>query len=418
MLKNLDGHPSEFFPPEKTLKGTLDMIAGGASEANWILVNQQLQQLLEKKDKLQTPEKDELEQAVAIAIQVMRAGDFQTRWDVAKIFPKIGEKAILPLLQILEDEEAELEIRWFALRILAEFNEPYLVVSLVKLLSQTQEEELAIASAQALAKIGQPAIRGLIELLKDEKSRLLAVKSLAQIRRSEIIEPLLSVVDDSMAEVRVIAVEALSSFHQKRLIPVFITALKDISAQVRKEAIIALKMCAEFKDEFDLINHLQPLLYDFNSQVCQQAILALGYMKDEAAIEALFDILNCHNTPLFLKQEAVRALNWSGTYSALHYLEDSLYSNEIKLCEEIIAVLGRQESTELKSYATFILIDFLNSDRGIAHQLLSKQAIATSLGELGNLAALIHLEKLASDDNSRVKLHARAAIKKITQAQN
>ena len=390
----------------------LDMTTGAAGEANWILVNQQLQELLDKKD---TVEENELEQAVAIAIQIMTAGDFQTRWDVAKIFPKIGEKAILPLLQILEDEEAELEIRWFALRILAEFNDPYLVVSLVKLLSQTQEEELAIASAQALAKIGQPAIRGLIELLKDEKSRLLAVKSLAQIRRSEIIEPLLSVVDDSIAEVRVTAVEALSSFHQKRLIPVFIKALQDTSAEVRKEAIIALKILAEYKEEFDLVNHLQRLLYDINSEVRQQAILALGDMKDEAAIKALFDILNCHNTPLFLKQEAVRALNWSGTYSALNYLENSLYSNEIKLCEEIITVLGRQESTEVKSYATKVLIDFLKSDREIAHQLQFKQAIATSLGELGELTALIHLEKLASDDNSRVKLHAKAAIKKLTK---
>ncbi|MEO1373050.1 MAG: HEAT repeat domain-containing protein [Cyanobacteria bacterium J06635_10] len=406
MLKNLDGHPLKFFQEEKTLKGTLDMIAAAAGQAP--SVNQQLQELLEKKD-----EEDRYMQAVDIAIQVMKAGDFQTRWDVAKIFPKIGEKAILPLLQILEDEEAELEIRWFALRILAEFNEPYLVISLVKLLSQTQEEELAIASSQALAKIGQPAIRGLIELLKDEKSRLLAVKSLAQIRRSEIIEPLLSVVDDSMASVRVTAVEALSSFHQKRLIPVFITALKDISAEVRKEAIIALRILAEYKEEFDLVNHLQPLLYDINSEVCQQAILALGYMKDETAIKALFDILNYHDTPLFLKQEAVRALNWSCSFIALDYLKESLYSSVITLTQEIITVLGRQESAELKSYATEILIDFLNSEEEIRYQLGIKQLVATSLGELGDLRALSHLEKLADDENSKVRLYAKAGIKKV-----
>ncbi|MEO0842596.1 MAG: HEAT repeat domain-containing protein, partial [Cyanobacteria bacterium J06643_5] len=139
-------------------------------------------------------------------------------------------------------------------------------------------------SAQALAKIGQPAVNGLIELLKDEKSRLLAVKSLAQIRRSEVIEPLLSVVEDSVAEVRVTAIEALGSFHQKRLIPVFIQALKDTDFSVRKEAIIALKMRGYLEEEFDLVNHLQPLLYDMNSQVCQQAILAMGCMKNEAAI--------------------------------------------------------------------------------------------------------------------------------------
>ena len=137
----------------------LDIIADAVTEANWILVNQQLQQLLDKKDvNSKAVEDKELEQAVAIAIQILRVGDFQARWDIAKIFPKIGKPAVVPLLEILSDEKAELEIRWFALRILGEFNEPQIVISLVKLLEETEEEELARASAQTLAKIGQPAV--------------------------------------------------------------------------------------------------------------------------------------------------------------------------------------------------------------------------------------------------------------------
>ncbi|MGB3636923.1 MAG: HEAT repeat domain-containing protein [Rivularia sp. (in: cyanobacteria)] len=396
----------------------LDIIADAVTEANWILVNQQLQQLLDKKDLNSKAVGDkELEQAVAVAMQILQVRDFQTRWDIAKIFPKIGKPAIAPLLEILDSESADLELRWFALRILGEFNEPQIVISLVKLLEETEEEELAIASAQTLAKIGQPAITALIELLKEEKSRLLAVKSLAQIRRSEVIEPLLSVVDDSTAEVRLTAIEALGSFHQKRLIPVFIAALKDVSEKVRKEAIIALKMRAYLNEEFDLVNHLQPLLYDMNSEVCQQAVLAMGCMKDEAAIKALFDILNLKNTPLSLKQEAVRALNWSSTFLALDYLKDCLYSDDIKLNEEIITVLGRQESAEFKSYATKILIEYLNSEPEITYQSQIKQAIATSLGELGDISALTHLEKLALDENYKVKLYAKAAIKSVNSKQ-
>ncbi|MGB3653798.1 MAG: HEAT repeat domain-containing protein [Rivularia sp. (in: cyanobacteria)] len=399
----------------------IDTIASAVAEANWIVVNQQLQQLLEK-DIRQDVENEELEQAVAIgaradalriAMQVIKAGDFQTRWDIAKIFPKIGKPAIAPLLEILDSESADLEMRWFALRILGEFNEPQIVISLVKLLEETQEEELAIASAQTLAKIGQPAITALIELLKEEKSRLLAVKSLAQIRRSEVIEPLLSVVDDSIAEVRVTAIEALGSFHHKNLIPVFIKALQDTSFSVRFEAIIALKMRAYLKEEFDLVNNIQPLLYDFDTQVCQQAILAMGCMKDEAAIKALFDFLNFKNAPLFLKQEVVRALNWSNSFTALDYLKEILYSNDIALSKEIINVLGRQESVEFKSYAAEILIEFINSEQEIRHQSGIKQVVATSLGELGELRALSDLEKLALDDDSKVRLYARAAIKKL-----
>ena len=396
----------------------IDIIASNVTEANWILINQQLQQLLDKKDvNSKAVEDKELEQAVAIAMQILQVGDFQTRWDIAKIFPKIGKPAIIPLLEILENEKADLELRWFALRILGEFNEPQIVISLVKLLEETEEEELAIASAQTLAKIGQPAITALVELIKDEKSRLLAVKSLAQIRRSQVIEPLLSVVNDSTAEVRLIAIEALGSFHHKHLIPVFITALQDTFFSVRKEAIIALKMRVYLEKEFDLVASIKPLLYDINSEVCQQAVLALGCMKDEAAMKALFDILNFKNAPLFLKQEAVRALNWNGTFAALDYLKEILYSDDIKLTQEIITVLGRQESAELKSYATRILIEYLNSEPEITYQSQIKQAIATSLGELRDSNALIHLEKLASDDNSKVKLYALAAIKSVNSKQ-
>jgi HEAT repeat protein len=395
---------------------TLDIIADAVTRENWILVNQQLQQLLDKKD-INSGVEIEFDRAISIAMQIMRAGDFQTRWDIAKIFPRIGKPAVVPLLEILEDEKVELEMRWFALRILGEFNSPQIVISLVKLLEETQEEELAIACSQTLAKIGQPAITALTELLLDEKSRLLAVKSLAQIRRSEVIEPLLSVVDDSVAEVRVTAIEALGSFHHKHLIPVFIKALQDTSFSVRKEATIALKMRAYLKEEFDLVDRIKPLLYDFDSEVCQQAVLAMGCMKDEAAIKALFDILNFKNTPLFLKQEVVRALNWSNSFLALDYLKESLYSNDIALSKEIINVLGRQESVEFKSYAAEILIEFVNSEQEITHQSGIKQVVATSLGELGDLRALTHLEKMALDDDSKVRLYARAAIKKLNGKQ-
>ncbi|NJL80297.1 MAG: hypothetical protein HC917_18350 [Richelia sp. SM2_1_7] len=40
-------------------------------------------------------------------------------------------------------------------------------------------------------------------------------------------------------------------------------------------------MRAYLKEEFPIVNHLQPLIYDINSEVCQQAILALGCMKDQ-----------------------------------------------------------------------------------------------------------------------------------------
>ena len=396
-----------------------------AKQANWSLVNQCLQQIVltNSGSNWQTKEEElEFEQALGCALQVLHFGDFQERWEVAKIFPKFGNRIIVPLLSILEDEEADLESRWFAIRILGKFDQPEVVISLVNVLKETEEEDLCKIAATALANIGTSAIRALSELLQDEKSRLLAVRSLAIIRRKETIEPLKSVVNDSNPEVRAITLEALASFQDQSLIPLFIEALTDTSASVRKEAVVALGMRAKFKANFDIVNHLKPLLHDLDQQVCQQTVLALGRMEDDKATEVLFIVLMSANTPIWLQREIVRVLNWSSKTQSLAYLEKALYSSQTAICEEIITVLGRQDSPETGCQATQILIDFFKSKQfvlnhsknNLAIQQQIKQVLATSLGELGNPNAINILQELASDTDPRVKLHAIAALKKIS----
>src|SRR4028118_1555477 len=122
------------------MSNVLEQAAAAAQQGNWSLLNQYLQQLpLGKK----TTDSDaepalvndtDLEQVLNLALDVLDAGDFQERWEVAKVFPKLGAIAIAPLIELLEDDEADLEMRWFAARILGEFNDPVVVTSLVELL--------------------------------------------------------------------------------------------------------------------------------------------------------------------------------------------------------------------------------------------------------------------------------------------
>lgn len=416
-------------------------------QANWLLVNRYLQQFflgggdkskgvapsergsdrqtqIKSKPEFEEPEFEEpefeieFEQLLEFALQVLRFGDFQERWEVAKIFPRFGNKIIASLLTLLEDEEADLESRWFAIRILGKFDQPEVVISLANVLREAEEEDLCAMAATALANIGISAIVALSELLQDEKSKLLAVRSLAIIRRIEIIDPLKSVVKDPTPEVRAVALEALGSFHKQELIPLFIEASKDTSALVRKEAVVALGMRRKFKTDFDIINHLIPLLHDLNPQVCQQSVLALGRMEDDKANEALFLVLMSAATPIWLQQEIVRVLNWGSEIQSLSYLEKALYSSEPNISKEIITVLGYQDSFETRDRATKILIDFFKSKPDLANQAEIKQAeikqaIATSLGELKNPKAMGILQQLASDKDPKVKLHAIAALKKI-----
>ncbi|HEY9797962.1 MAG TPA: HEAT repeat domain-containing protein, partial [Leptolyngbyaceae cyanobacterium] len=279
------------------MSNVLEQATAAAQQGNWSLLNQHLQHLPLGKNATDAgsesaPLNDtDLEQVLNLALDVLEAGDFQERWDVAKLFPKLGAIAIAPLIEILQDDEAELELRWFAGRILGEFNHPTVITTLVDLLKTAEDEELSTMAAAALASLGDSAVEALTGLLADPESRLLATTSLSQIRRPEIIAPLLSVVNDPQVSVRSTAIEALSSFHDSRVPPVLLNALDDPAATVRKEAVIGLSLRSDLGEELDLLNRLKPLLYDFNREVCQQAAIALGRLGTDEAADALFEVI-------------------------------------------------------------------------------------------------------------------------------
>ncbi|MEC4892200.1 MAG: HEAT repeat domain-containing protein [Oscillatoria sp. PMC 1051.18] len=398
-----------------------------AEQENWLEVCNYLRRLPLGKKENSTGELSELAiaDAIELAIQVLHQGDFQQRWDIAKLLPKLGEGVVAPLLTILEDEQEDSEVRWFAGRTLGEYDDPAVVISLVKLLQNPDtDEELAAMAAQALGNLGTSAIEELSKLLLpklaidaplvEEQTRLLAVQALAQIRRSEAIEPLLQVVSDRHPEIRTAAIEALSSFHDRRITSILIKALQDPAKAVRKEAAIGLSFRTADLAEFDLVNQIKPLLNDLSIEVCRQAAIALGRFGTDEAADALFRVLKSAATPLVLKIDLVRALAWAETTASLEYLQEGLRWSAPEVCRQIITLLGRVKSPTLKAKATQILIEFLYSGQNATFEATIKQAIATSLGQLGEAQAIEALEKLAGDPERVVKLHAIAALKKLS----
>jgi HEAT repeat protein len=370
-----------------------------------------LQQLLQEIDPASLTE-PEWETASALALQVLAEGDFQQQWEIAPLFPKFGKGLIPPLIALLEDETADMDSRWYAGRILGQFDDSACILAFTKLLQATAEEELATMAAQSLARIGATAVKSLSQLLELPESRLLAVQALAQIRHSETIPLLLQVADDPQPAIRAAAIEALGSFHDSRTLPILLAALQDTAAAVRQEAVAALSR-RQHDIPADFISQLQPLLYDLNPAVCQQAAFALGRLGTETAADLLFRALESGATPVPLKRDIILALGWSETAAALNFLEEALYGNDTAICQEIIASLGRQALPELKVRATRILQDFLASGQTMATQARIKQALATALGELGLPTAAAPIEQLAADADSRVRLHAIAALKKL-----
>ena len=396
------------------MSNILEQAQVAADRQNWPLLVECLQQVTANGN--QPSEQHILEQAVSLAIAALEWGDFQDRWEVAKVLPNLGNGAIAPLIAVLEDEDADTEPRWFAARILGKFERPEVMQALVTLVKNS-DEELSQIAAETLGNFGPRAIESLATLLLQEESRQFATAALAQIRRTETIAPLLTVVGDSQIAVRVAAIEALSSFHDSRIPPVLIGALKDPATAVRKEAVRALGVRAYLDAELDLVNLLKPLLLDIRLEVCQQAAIALGRLKTDAAAYSLFELLRSPTTPVELQIETVRALSWSETAVALEYLQQTLiaeFNNTNSLvCQEIVTVLGRVEKPELKALAAEIAIDLLASNHPAVLSAGIKQSLALGLGKLGDMRALDVLTQLLADSDNSVRLHSLSALKQL-----
>lgn len=355
------------------------------------------------------------ELVLELALQILSQGDFQQQWEIAKIIPKLGEIAILPLLDLLNDEDIDLEDRWVVARILGDFPQPPAIAALVELISHNPDPELTAIATSALTKIGVPAIATLTNLI-DTADRRIAVTILAQIRHSETIEPLIQVSNDPDPQLRTLSIEALGSFHDDRIPPLLLAKLTDPDPHVRQAAVTALCLRSDLAIELDLSQHLRPLLFDLNLAVCQATALGLSRLPDPAVVKALTEILLSTHTPSPLRSSVILALGWIGTPAAIDSLILALNPRleiSINLVAEIIIAIGKTERESI--YASQMLVNYLHANRSAP--AIVKQEIATALGNLGNSNIISDLVHLLADSDDRVKLHTSNAISKLSVIQ-
>ncbi|KAM3108622.1 HEAT repeat domain-containing protein [Phormidesmis sp. 146-33] len=385
-----------------------------AQQEEWSIVSQDLQQLLlsESQGAIETPV--ELDSLLDLALQVLEGGDFQDRWDVAKVFPTLGNRAIAPLIALLESD-ADSEAQWFAVRILGGFAHPDVLAAIVRLLKTSDQEELRGMAVSVLVALGEGAIATLQGLLQSDKTRLVAAQALTQMRRPATVPLLLEVVNDADPQIRAMAIESLGSFHHPEISAALIGALQDPIAAVRRATVIALGFCAAEATALDLVAHLRPLLLDWNLDVCKQTAISLGRLGSLEAIKALFQSLQSIHTPEPLAIELVRALSWAGRSEALQYLHRALI--QLPLAEavrqEILVVLGRVDQPDLKPQATQILLDLLTHEAAFARSTTARQSLALALGQLGDPNAVNPLIDLLADPSVNVRLHVISALKTL-----
>jgi len=387
----------------------LEQVQLVSAQKDWTNTNYYLQQLLSENN-IDLDTKD-LNAILELGLTILANGDFQQRWDIAKILPKLGRIIIEPLINILEDNLQDTEQRWFAAKILGNFPQREVIITLVNVLITTPEEDLRQIAALTLANLDKQALSPLIELLSYPELRLIVIRTLSQIRRPQVIEPLLNVVKDEDVQIRTLAIETLGSFQDSRITPILMEALQDLASSVRKEAVIALGTRADLTNQWQLIEHLQPLLADISLEVCQQTAIALSKFPQPQATTALFNTLESPHTPIPLQLTLIQSLAWQENQLSLKYLEQSLKILPKTAATEIISVLGRIQNNQ--SLAAQILVDFFGSDYFPRESITIKQTLAHSLGQLKIPLAIPVLEQLVNDQDAGVKLHALNAIKKI-----
>jgi HEAT repeat protein len=380
-----------------------------SQQGKWALLTQKLHYLM-LTENFSTLAPQDITTLVSLAIAVLEAGDFQEQWDVVKVLPTLGEPAIAPLINLLNDEAAAPATRWFAARTLGDLPYPQAIQALAELLRTSEDDELCEIAASALANFGSAAISTIAPLLEHPTTRLLTIQSLAQIRHSAIIDPLLTVVDDSQADVRMIALEALSSFHDQRILPVLRQALTDPVAAVRKVVIAGLSFRANLAPDGEVAAVLADCLWDVNLEVCQEAVVALGRLGGKTAIAALLRLSTSLNCPETLQIETIRAFGRIGNLTALQALQQLAPSIlALPVQRQLVATLGRWPDSATSAQATELLIQQLQ--KCTQPQLHSE--IASALGQLRHPLALESLRQLLANPDARVRLHAIAALNRF-----
>jgi HEAT repeat protein len=348
----------------------------------------------------------EQSQFLDLAVQVLIVGDFQDSWQIAKVLPLLGQMAIEPLLTILQDDALEPEVQWFIGRILGEFRSPTVAAGLAQCLLQHPDSELAEITLHALIQIGSMAIAQLTVLLNTNK--LAAVTALAQIRHSQTIPPLLTVVNDPDVHIRLLAIEALSSFHDPQVPSLLIGKLTDVDATVRKAAVTGLGLRVDLNTELQLVKHLQPLLLDLNLGVCIATAMALGRLGDQSAAQVLFNCYQELNCPEPLQRQIVRCLGWIDRPFALQYLQIILVSNNLAIIPEVIRALGQSR----QSGTIQILTDYLRT-LPTHYPAEIKQEIAVSLGNFSQTVAVDEIINLLADPSEQVRWHAIYCLERL-----
>jgi HEAT repeat protein len=179
------------------------------------------------------------ETSVAPLIAAMTRSEFSgVRWKAAEALSKIGDPAVGQLITLLQHTDDD--VRWQAAIALGEIGHPDAIEPLIALMNDG-DRYVRSRAANALGLIGRPAVHRLNEVLKEGvvMARCGAAAALGQTGDPDAIEPLIRSLADHETEVRVEAAAALGAIGEPATASL-IKFLKYTGGELRVEVVRAL----------------------------------------------------------------------------------------------------------------------------------------------------------------------------------
>ncbi|MCY7408004.1 MAG: HEAT repeat domain-containing protein [Alkalinema sp. CAN_BIN05] len=345
-------------------------------------------------------------------LQALEWGDFQVRWDVSKLLPKLGNSAIEPLLNRLNDllndtTDSDEELQWFIVRTLGAWEDDGVMLALLEVF-RSGNPDVQSMSATVLAQYGDRSLTVLKSMLETgletASSSLWAVRILANIRTVETVEMLLQLAVHLNPEVCCTAIAALGNFQDNRIAVVLIQSLKSPIARIRETAAEAIAFCQTLS--FDRrIEVLTPLLWDLNSLVCVRSATSLGRLGD-GATESLLRALKSEPLPDALAIELVRSLLRVESVEALIGLFKASQTMSL-VRTELLRALGRVRN--LKELTVAYLTQLIQQNLALTDRKLA----VTALGNLAHPDAIDHLLDQFTTVDSSLRFHILQALQQI-----
>jgi HEAT repeat protein len=345
-------------------------------------------------------------------LQALEWGDFHVRWDVSKLLPKLGNAAIEPLLNRLNDTlndptDSDEEVQWFIVRTLGAWENDGVMLALLEVLRSGNPDVQSMA-ATVLAQYGDRSLTVLKPMLETGLETaswsLWAVRILANLRTVETVEMLLDLAVHPDTEVCCTAIAALANFQDNRIGIVFIQALQSPVARIRETAAESIAFCQTLSCD-RRIEVLTPLLWDLNGAVCIRSATSLGRLGTNST-ESLLRALKSHPLPDALAIELVRSLLRIETVEALIGLFKASQTMSL-VRTELLRALGRVRN--LKDLAVSYLIELIQQDLALTDRKLA----VTALGNLAQPDAIDGLLDQFTTADSSLRFHILQALQQI-----